>query len=765
MQCTNKSCILIVSRTVEEFSKTPKSIGAKRRVLSLAISMRQKKIPWSKIKAETGCHPEAVKRAKIHHDRGEPMIGKSGRPKVISDEGFLELVRRVRLRTEANTSRKKSVFMEIVLDIIRQEQRGKGVSPDDPKFGKISDSKMNELWARFKRVRGEKKKDNRVVETYDIRNYLSFLVILYCVYFPDFQQAWSIKDNRLPVMPAYNVWNMDSTQVVLSDDKVTFEKEAIVPGDDSWRRQRRQSHGHKSRESVSSYLRIRYCCYTNAAGDLGTPVFKISGHNKPGAGGEVKQIKLERFVDNRYPAYVYVVPKSVKDEDFYNLLFERHVLEDMRETEERNRGGTIWPAGTTENQKRRKLLVVDGEGPQVKSLICLKPLLRNISCEWLKPAASCTSTQQPNDVASCFRTMKQHLKGLVYKLRSNFNSDDIPSYYKDKPYMKALNDGLKEFTTLEKPQRMMVLKFLYEGPEVLNFSFRRASIQAGYANSGVYPFNAPKILGNCSGWIGMLPSQHKRLFEVATVLCEKTRRRDRVKEEDMDQLKVPGGTMSLEEELRARNDPAHVFYDPFGFERQIARRPVNQRPDNEQRTIWMNCETEVEEREKEFRAAEALRLQREEVERLRREQAAAEARRRDEIAAEQRRLQIEQQQQQQRIAQQRLAEEAQRKRMREEAAEVELRGLHAAKKLCEERGRQLARVSQVLVVRDLFCQFCNTKCNAGGSNGWSQCERGSCQAWYCARCTSKGFMEMHEEVCKGVSWCAPLQEILKISHN
>ena len=74
----------------------------------------------------------------------------------------------------------------------------------------------------------------------------------------------------------------------------------------------------------------------------------------------------------------------------------------------------------------------------------------------------------------------------------------------------------------------------------ISLAFRRGSTQEGCANTGIYPFSVSKILSNCSSWVGMLASEHAKVYKAIEFLCSTCRQLDKVPERCTGDLELPG---------------------------------------------------------------------------------------------------------------------------------------------------------------------------------------------------------------------------------
>jgi hypothetical protein len=159
------------------------------------------------------------------HEHGQDLKEAAGRPTLLSKESLADLHELMYTRDNQVDSLKTSEFERTVIDMVKKEQLAKGMGMYDKDLGKVSTSWMEKLKQQFDAYdNAEKRTKNRTDATFNVRNFLSLVVILYCVYFPDFQDGWRSDQDFMPYIPACSVWNLDSTQIVLSDDNLTFEK-------------------------------------------------------------------------------------------------------------------------------------------------------------------------------------------------------------------------------------------------------------------------------------------------------------------------------------------------------------------------------------------------------------------------------------------------------------------------------------------------------------------------------------------------------------
>lgn len=143
------------------------------------------------------------------------------------------------------------------------------------------------------------------------------------------------------------------------------------------------------------------------------------------------------------------------------------------------------PAGIDSDESVPMIFTLDGEYEQ------LQHILNNIVPEYphiqfVKFAAACSNTQQPNDMMRSFSCMK---KTEITCRLSQYN--DPPGFWYD-----SVEKELVKAEIFETASRNTLLKFLCNLRTILRKSYTEDMVRAGWRDTGLYPLSRARMLGH-----------------------------------------------------------------------------------------------------------------------------------------------------------------------------------------------------------------------------------------------------------------------------
>ena len=161
--------------------------------------------------------------------------------------------------------------------------------------------------------------------------------------------------------------------------------------------------------------------------------------------------------------------------------------------------------------KERILLSCDGEDGHLRA--CLDVLFVNCPSELkdqlfelMKFAAAASKTQQPADVASCYRILKQALRNATG-----------PHAIKALPHLiPLLMEALKE---QDEASRTAYVPLLARLPAIISKAFTVHNVRVGWAETGFYPPNPEKVMQRCT-WDLMTVGQKKAILDAVPALAQ-----------------------------------------------------------------------------------------------------------------------------------------------------------------------------------------------------------------------------------------------------
>jgi hypothetical protein len=152
----------------------------------------------------------------------------------------------------------------------------------------------------------------------------------------------------------------------------------------------------------------------------------------------------------------------------------------------------------------RAVFSLDGAQDQTRAFMDygLGDVCKTHSIEYLKWAASCSSTQQPNDVATCHKDLKAANAKIRYDAeRPPHVSPVMLTVIKQLLAHGITGASLTTFT-----------KFLSYAPILINKAFSKPAVQQGWSSAGYYPHKVPRVLSRCSEWGGLTKLQSDRVL-------------------------------------------------------------------------------------------------------------------------------------------------------------------------------------------------------------------------------------------------------------
>ena len=695
--------------------------------------MLSKGVKYKQIEEETGISYGRITRAHERKQQGKPVLGQRGRPSILTDDDIAELKSQVAKYDNYGNALTTSQLNTLIINAIKQRRISDGMSPTDSELKKVGP----QFLARFTKkhfklhANGGSNTRTRALACMNIRNFISLAAVLYAIFFPNFDNKF---DPTKEDIAAFNVCNMDATQLVLTSNTVTVEKLVTNIKTKEEKRQKRASGKNTKSlngDNCSNYPRVNFLGYANAAGDLGTPIFIIK--DKKSTLSEVTAIKLPNFMGAR-AAWLYILPPKCENAEFYKMIYEFHVFPDMdRVHADRTKDMADGTAS------KRKVFILDGEAAQLKGLdLVVKRALESL-IELLKSAAACTSVQQAMDVMACFRSLKNCLSRLVWKYDNRWETDSNMDV--NKPYMKPLMDGVEKHIKLHKTsasltsaRRRILYQFMYQAPLMLDEAYKKRHIHEGFRKTGVYPYSMETILATCTSWENTPTNLQKVIRAVTREAALKCCIIGEVSEHFLDAKKMPGGKEETERDYEKWLHPVvDLTYDESGDKMKPTLVKKRKRPDMEnrqlshRRAVWINQKGWVlKNRSPHLKAFFVKRVRECIGPAFNVWKNALMTVKREEHQAHMARMRLE-------------------KDMKEASA-VEKANL------VKMRAKKFAKMEKAcrLLVEGGICGFCHDTLRGRKGIGWNGCDSG-CSLWYCDVCCNLGAMVMHEKVCKGPS--------------
>lgn len=153
-----------------------------------------------------------------------------------------------------------------------------------------------------------------------------------------------------------------------------------------------------------------------------------------------------------------------------------------------------------EIKRLRILLTVDGEHAHLTALMdFFLQLPHDLHIDVIKFAASCSKTQQPCDVSSCFRVFKQLLSALLH------SPSAVTPFYMHHLETVVLRD-------IDAASRRAFLNFFSHIPDLMSRAFTVHNVTQGFAISGMYPYNPTNILRQCTTFDKLSGAEAKAAF-------------------------------------------------------------------------------------------------------------------------------------------------------------------------------------------------------------------------------------------------------------
>jgi hypothetical protein len=143
----------------------------------------------------------------------------------------------------------------------------------------------------------------------------------------------------------------------------------------------------------------------------------------------------------------------------------------------------------------RMVLFLDGEYGAVNAIFssiiddCIK---RNVQIEFVKLAAACSFMQQPNDLMTSFRTLKNLITRHEYR-RKIVDKQLLPAS------LSEMEDIFKR-NSMQNASIKTFIHFFAKLRELLSAAYSVQSVIKGWEKAGIYPFNLHVILSKHPGY-------------------------------------------------------------------------------------------------------------------------------------------------------------------------------------------------------------------------------------------------------------------------
>lgn len=207
-------------------------------------------------------------------------------------------------------------------------------------------------------------------------------------------------------------------------------------------------------------------------------------------------------------------------------------------------------------KKMRMVLTLDGEYAQLHALTDYLDTHDNIGLVAIKLSASCSKTQQPEDVSPCFRTLKTILI-IIF--------GDLPTIVPH--YMTYITDFVIKI--IPAASRRTFESFFNHAKNLFQQSFNAKDIRKGFKTTGIYPFCAQTILQQCTTWKSLTAAETKIALNAVTELAPRVNANGQLTSADLNSAQ--GGKLCT-----ARNRVLEGIEHKDG--KALELRPVNYRP-------------------------------------------------------------------------------------------------------------------------------------------------------------------------------------------
>jgi len=241
----------------------------------------------------------------------------------------------------------------------------------------------------------------------------------------------------------------------------------------------------------------------------------------------------------------------------------------------------------------RSLLTLDGELEQINYIMdYVAPRARIKNIEFFKFAAACSLSQQPNDVMKGFSIIK-----CLEKSRRYDESVSKPQWH------DAFAEWLKKKKLFTAASRHTILRFMWNLPSILSDAYTRHRVQEGWIKTGLMPYKPDVILGHWPFHKHLTAKERTSLKQAVLQLSRIAKRDGHI------------GEASIEEHLAdSIGDSEKIKYRAFGTvhdneryssdsssddddnghagsrKRRRTQKPLEQRPLNHGRCMWLNHE-------------------------------------------------------------------------------------------------------------------------------------------------------------------------------
>lgn len=344
----------------------------------------------------------------------------------------------------------------------------------------------------FKRKAAKKTAARSKAEA-EIRNQITFLFLLWWLFFPHdrMENVFTLsaddqpKNTPLYKMSARNVWNHDSSTLVLNheEDRVvvylTHEADAVL-------RQAKRPVAKKSSGPPAKIFRTRWYALFNADGYVADPLLIIKDENVA-AGTIIKMvIPGMHHHQDKGQGHVWIVNNSHGEqaEGVFGEYLDQMVLPEISKTRQQVESKAR-PANPSKKPERA-VFMLDGEREHLNATQSRLSKFIEIICDVLKLSASCTALQQAWDRSLCFKLMKELLS-------SGQHDQELPE-----DFLIALDEILAA-VQLEHPEisadtlkhiRELVPRF----SAALPYALKPQYVLGGWSDSGVWPLDSRLLL-------------------------------------------------------------------------------------------------------------------------------------------------------------------------------------------------------------------------------------------------------------------------------
>lgn len=239
----------------------------------------------------------------------------------------------------------------------------------------------------------------------------------------------------------------------------------------------------------------------------------------------------------------------------------------------------------------RAVLTLDGEIEQIEYIL-QKIASKHKGIEFFKFSGGCSPHQQPNDVMKSFSIVK-----ILEKSRRYDDTIIKPNWY---DRYEGIFNKKKIFSPAS---RHSILRFLRNLPTILDEAYSIHNIQDGWRKTGLLPYNPEVILGHWPFHQYLTHQERKKLCKAVIALAVIAKRDGHIGEADLeshladaigDGSRIKYRAFDSSDDESNSDSTGDIEDDSNDDDEEVepkkkrARKPLEQRPLNHGRCMWLN---------------------------------------------------------------------------------------------------------------------------------------------------------------------------------